>query len=62
VVTGPFTAVAATAVRIGWTHLDRLRFRTDKGEEVDLSADEGSGVGLQVAHAAARQAAPERSA
>ena len=53
-VTGPFTAVAATAQRLGWTYDGGLRFGTDARERVDLALDSPQAVKLQVRHSVRR--------
>ena len=53
-VTGPFTAVAVSAARLGWKYLGGLRYRTDVGEAVDLTLDSPQAVKLRVRRAVAR--------
>ena len=54
VVTGPFTAVAATAARLGWSYLGDLRFLTDTGELLNLAVDSPQAVKLRVRRSTAR--------
>ena len=54
ILTGPFTAVAATTARLKWEYLGRLCFRTDVGEVLNLAADSPQAVKLRVRRSTAR--------